>query len=605
MAPAACCTPAEERCASLRPASHHHRCPAHLSCATPPHPHPWPRPAVMSADAQVRHAAFYAGVQALLYVLCYHMEPLLRPRPHKQHGGAHANGSLPSSGLAEAVAAQQRQQQAGQLAGQQQQGGAAGMPGSLGASGGTPGGSDGLMRSQAHAQVRRVGLVVLLRGAKRCAARPCLEPSTGSSHMACATIPDHSPPTPTPLGLPQREACADAVRALFAGPMPHLLQHSLDPLSGCARSVVAEFGRQARALGFADLARLVRDWERRQARGGAKQVRAGRAGSTCARGAGPAVRRALAPARARPPRAAPSRLTPCALTAPAWRPLPSPRSTASWSCSSPSTPTCCAAPPRTWRCPPRTCAGGGGTPRARCAPSWSPRTRRAPTPRASSCRMGRGRRAAPRRARAAAAPPARPPPPRATTAAAAATATATAPPAPAAAAATTRARSRTQATTSSAPALGPCPARAWAQTIVRASGRTCLARSRRRRGSSAGPRVRGHGGGRAGGWHGCSRVLRVVQGCLQDVPALLRDPPPPPPPSPPRRRAGSPTLGFTVPHHHGSLSSGGSPPYGVSPLGHPPTGLFGAPAAGVPPSLHTFGGAAPGGLHLGLAGSRP
>ena len=57
----------------------------------------------------------------------------------------------------------------------------------------------------------------------------------------------------------------------------------------------------------------------------------------------------------------------------------------------------------------------------------------------------------------------------------------------------------------------------------------------------------------------------------------------------------SPTLGFAVPHH-GSLSSGGSPPFGVSPLGAP---TFGPGAA----TLHAFGAA--GGLHLGLANSRP
>ena len=61
------------------------------------------------------------------------------------------------------------------------------------------------------------------------------------SHSPCLTLPP-----PAPLLAPQREACADAVRALFSGPMPHLLRHALDPLSSCARSVVAEFGRQVR-----------------------------------------------------------------------------------------------------------------------------------------------------------------------------------------------------------------------------------------------------------------------------------------------------------------------------------------------------------------------
>lgn len=60
--------------------------------------------------------------------------------------------------------------------------------------------------------------------------------------------------------------------------------------------------------------------------------------------------------------------------------------------------------------------------------------------------------------------------------------------------------------------------------------------------------------------------------------------------------AGSPTMGFAVPHH-GSLSSGGSPPYGLSPAGPPPPSLFGGGSGG----LHAFGAPAPGGLHLGLA----
>lgn len=116
--------------------------------------------AVMSADAQVRHGAFYAACQALLYVLCYHMEPLLRPK-HKHHHQQHAAGaggapaSLTNGSLAAGVA--ERQQAA-------QQGAAAGVPSSLGTSGGTPASMDGLpgslrsheRRDAAHAQVRCV-----------------------------------------------------------------------------------------------------------------------------------------------------------------------------------------------------------------------------------------------------------------------------------------------------------------------------------------------------------------------------------------------------------------------------------------------------------------
>lgn len=50
--------------------------------------------------------------------------------------------------------------------------------------------------------------------------------------------------------------------------------------------------------------------------------------------------------------------------------------------------------------------------------------------------------------------------------------------------------------------------------------------------------------------------------------------------------------------HHGSLSSGGSPPYGVSPLGVPPFGATKLPAFGA-----TTG--AVGELHLGLSNGLP
>jgi hypothetical protein len=66
--------------------------------------------------------------------------------------------------------------------------------------------------------------------------------------------------------------------------------------------------------------------------------------------------------------------------------------------------------------------------------------------------------------------------------------------------------------------------------------------------------------------------------------------------------AASPTLGFTLPHP-GSVSSGGSPPFGASPMGAAP---------GVAPfgsgTLPAFGGTGPGpsgGLHLGLTSGQP
>lgn len=172
---------------------------------------------MLSADAQIRHAAFYAAIQAVLYVLCYHMEPLLRPQRAKQQGAS----SVSSGGGGTAPGSEQQQQHTAAVAT-----GAAGgdtAPSSLGASGGTP--------SSLKSHERRDGV--------------------------------HA----------QRLACADAVRQLFSQAMPKLLQHSLDPLTSCARSVVAEFGRQARMLGFAELAKMVRDWERRHARSGGKQHR--------------------------------------------------------------------------------------------------------------------------------------------------------------------------------------------------------------------------------------------------------------------------------------------------------------------------------------------
>ena len=162
--------------------------------------------AMLSGDAHVRHAAFYASCQALLYVLCYHMEPLLRQRP---------------SSRANAAAGGQQQQ-----ALQQGKGGAEQPP-----SGGTPGSADGTAGGS---------------GSLR-------HPHHGHHHEQ------------------QREACVAAVRELFEA-MPRLLAHRLDPLGSCARSVVAEFGRQARQLGFQELYKLIREWERQQAAGTKRQV---------------------------------------------------------------------------------------------------------------------------------------------------------------------------------------------------------------------------------------------------------------------------------------------------------------------------------------------
>ncbi len=167
-------------------------------------------------------------------------------------------------------------------------------------------------------------------------------------------------------------------------------------------------------------------------------------------------------------------------------------------------------------------------------------------------------------------------------------------------------------TTSSARALAPCPVPPLAATTGRASGRTCRARSRRGRAClEASPQVGAQSTDVFMSW-GSLDLVRVgglallacwavlhVQSCVllpasdraSHLPPFISPPLPPCPPS-----AASPTMGFAVPHH-GSLSSGGSPPYGLSPAGQPPPSLFGGGSTG----LHAFGAPAPGGLHLGLA----
>lgn len=67
--------------------------------------------------------------------------------------------------------------------------------------------------------------------------------------------------------------------------------------------------------------------------------------------------------------------------------------------------------------------------------------------------------------------------------------------------------------------------------------------------------------------------------------------------------AASPTLGFTLPHP-GSVSSGGSPPFGASPMG--PTSGVAPFGSGVLPAFGGSGaGPSSGGLHLGLTNGQP
>lgn len=115
-------------------------------------------------DAITRHAAFFAACQALLYALCYHMEPL--------------------------------SQKIGHLA--------ADLPGQFG---------------------------------------------------SASSAPDETKSV--------KEQCAGVIHRLFVEVMPNILQHPLDPLSSCAKSVVTEFSRQAQSLGYAEIARIVYEWEKR------------------------------------------------------------------------------------------------------------------------------------------------------------------------------------------------------------------------------------------------------------------------------------------------------------------------------------------------------
>ncbi len=174
----------------------------------------------LSGDAAARHAAFFATVQAVLYVLCYHMEPLLRPRAAEAPAAMQAlslNGSsavaVPSTGsTATAVAAP-----AATMTGAGHGSGLATPPV---APGGPPGDATG-RRQQGH------------QGAG----------ASGSPYASCS--PHHSQQQHQQhQQQQQREACAAAVQSLVCSCMPRLVSHSLDPLSSCAKSVVLEFARQ-------------------------------------------------------------------------------------------------------------------------------------------------------------------------------------------------------------------------------------------------------------------------------------------------------------------------------------------------------------------------
>eukprot|EP00204_Picochlorum_oklahomense_P001235 CAMPEP_0118808542 /NCGR_PEP_ID=MMETSP1161-20130426/36035_1 /TAXON_ID=249345 /ORGANISM="Picochlorum oklahomensis, Strain CCMP2329" /LENGTH=754 /DNA_ID=CAMNT_0006737935 /DNA_START=101 /DNA_END=2365 /DNA_ORIENTATION=- len=60
-----------------------------------------------------------------------------------------------------------------------------------------------------------------------------------------------------------REKCVGSIHRLFNDVIPNILNHSLDPLSSCARSVVTEFARQVQSLGYYAVANICISWERR------------------------------------------------------------------------------------------------------------------------------------------------------------------------------------------------------------------------------------------------------------------------------------------------------------------------------------------------------
>jgi hypothetical protein len=196
-------------------------------------------------DAGTRHMAFYAACQALLYALCYHVEPLL----HHYHS---------------AVKEQQKMQQQ-----QQQQ------------SGGGEGGS-----VPSHAAVWPTGSAGSGDAFHNNNNTNTLNGSSGGGGGGGGFhyqkyqhhYGQHSPASSSlsqqqqqqqqqqPMSKhAQRKANAETVISLCTDLIPTILAHKqLDPLSSCARSVVVEFERQMTALGFVQASIVIRNWESAQ-----------------------------------------------------------------------------------------------------------------------------------------------------------------------------------------------------------------------------------------------------------------------------------------------------------------------------------------------------
>jgi RNA polymerase I-specific transcription initiation factor RRN3 len=171
----------------------------------PPIPSAVALTSLAAVDARDRHAAFFAACQALLYALCYHMEPLLKQRAR-------------SAGTQSYLQALNNSKNNNNTS----NGGGGGANG-----GGNSSSSNGNHTSNANGN----------------APENDLNANNNNSEML--------------------KACAQGIEHLFVEAMPRLLTHSLDPLSSCARSVVLEFGRQAGTLGHPELYRIVSEWEQR------------------------------------------------------------------------------------------------------------------------------------------------------------------------------------------------------------------------------------------------------------------------------------------------------------------------------------------------------
>lgn len=164
-----------------------------------------------SESSSVLHAAFYAGCQSLLYVLCYHLEPVLR-KGGKSLGSAVAEEQSLCIGVGNTAAAKE----AAPL----------------------------LPHTTVWPTSSSPSNIV-----------------TGKSPALTGTSPSYSK---SEAKVAARVAGAESLIHICTELLPKLLTHELDPLSSIAQSVVIEFGRQAKTLGFTDLSHCYKSWESKQ-----------------------------------------------------------------------------------------------------------------------------------------------------------------------------------------------------------------------------------------------------------------------------------------------------------------------------------------------------